>query len=210
MTLADIQNSIYFRTSTNSASFTNAQMLITINNAYERVNSIVRTYLSNYDVTRYTSSDLSTGTEVPKFRSLFHDLLALWPAYEYAVSKNLPQTQTFFQEIQLKEQDLRNWYGGRNYRIFTVTIASPGVFTLKNHDLLVGDRIIFETTGALPTGLSAETWYYVVSANFATDTFTVSATKDGTAINTSGSQSGTHYVGHDKPPRMTVTQHDNK
>jgi microcystin-dependent protein len=76
---------------------------------------------------------------------------------------------------------------------FTVTIASPGVFTLTSHALVVGDRVYLTTTGALPTGLSANTIYYVVSVPTA-NTFTVSATEGGTAINTSGSQSGTHTI----------------
>lgn len=177
-------------------------MLIAINNAYERVNALVRTYLSNYDVTRFTASDLTTGTEVPKFRSLFHNLLAIWPSYELAVANNLPNAQLMFQELQIMEQQLKDWYGGRNYRIFTVTIATPGVFTLKKHGFKSGDRVIFETTGALPTGLSAETWYYVIADGLADETFRVSSTKDGTAITTSGSQSGTHYVGSDAAPRM--------
>lgn len=74
---------------------------------------------------------------------------------------------------------------------FTVTLASPGVFTLVAHGLSVGDSLFLTTTGALPTGLAANTLYYVVSVPTA-DTFTVSATEGGTAINTSVSQSGTH------------------
>jgi microcystin-dependent protein len=75
----------------------------------------------------------------------------------------------------------------------TVTLATPGVFTLTAHGLTVGDSIYLTTTGALPTGLSANTLYYVVSTPDA-NTFTVSATQGGSAINTSGSQSGTHTL----------------
>ncbi len=74
----------------------------------------------------------------------------------------------------------------------TVTIASPGVWSLNSHGLGNGDVIFVETTGALPTGLSADVPYFVVAA--ATNTFQVSATKGGAAINTSGSQSGTHTI----------------
>jgi len=74
---------------------------------------------------------------------------------------------------------------------FTVTIASPAVFTLTNHGLRLGDRVRFSTTGALPTGLSLTTDYFVsnvVNAN----SFRVSTTAGGADVNTSGSQSGTH------------------
>jgi microcystin-dependent protein len=53
-----------------------------------------------------------------------------------------------------------------------------------------GDKVVFGTTGALPTGLTVGTTYYVVSK--ATNTFQVAATVGGTPINTTGTQSGTH------------------
>jgi len=77
---------------------------------------------------------------------------------------------------------------------FTVTIASPGVFTKTAHGFSAGDSVIFSTTGALPTGITAGTQYWVISAGLTADDFRVSATKSGSAINTSGSQSGTHTV----------------
>lgn len=71
----------------------------------------------------------------------------------------------------------------------TITIASPAVVTWSNHGLSNGWPIQFSTTGALPTGITAGTIYYVVSA--ATNTFQFAAAPGGAAINTSGSQSGT-------------------
>lgn len=50
----------------------------------------------------------------------------------------------------------------------------------------------FTTTGALPTGLVANTRYYVVNAT--ANTFQLSTTINGTAINTTGTQSGTHTL----------------
>ena len=74
----------------------------------------------------------------------------------------------------------------------TITIASPAVVTNLNHGLLNGNPVVFTTSGALPTGLTAGATYYVI--NRTTDTFQVSATVGGTAINTSGTQSGTHIL----------------
>lgn len=74
----------------------------------------------------------------------------------------------------------------------TVTIASPGVWTLNAHGLENGEAVYLTTTGALPTGLAQNTLYYVV--NKATNTFQLSATRGGAAINTTGSQSGVHTV----------------
>lgn len=75
---------------------------------------------------------------------------------------------------------------------FTVTVASPGVFTKTAHGMSNGLRVRLSTTGALPTDLAANTDYYVVNA--ATDTWQLSATQGGAAINTTGTQSGTHTV----------------
>lgn len=78
----------------------------------------------------------------------------------------------------------------------TMTIASPCVVTWivdgipAAHGLPNGSSLTLSTTGALPTGLTAGTTYYVVGA--ATNTFNLAATLGGTAINTSGSQSGVH------------------
>lgn len=77
---------------------------------------------------------------------------------------------------------------------FTVTIASPGVFTLNGHGFLAGDKVVFATTGALPTGLTAGTIYYVIAAGLTANAFEVSTTLGGTAVDTSGSQSGTHTL----------------
>ena len=82
---------------------------------------------------------------------------------------------------------------------FTVTIASPAVFTKTSHRLVAGNRIQLVTTGALPTGLAAATDYYVISAGLTANAFQVSTTPGGAAVNTSGSQSGTHNISGSTP-----------
>lgn len=73
----------------------------------------------------------------------------------------------------------------------THSYVREAVFTRTNHGLAVGDSVVFTTTGTLPTGLSANTVYYVRSVP-STSTFTVSATDGGAPIFPTGSQSGTH------------------
>jgi len=73
----------------------------------------------------------------------------------------------------------------------TVTIASPAVVTLSVQ-LANNDAVWFETTGALPTGLSPGTVYYV--KNVSGTTCNLSATPGGASINTSGTQSGIHML----------------
>lgn len=74
--------------------------------------------------------------------------------------------------------------------LFTVTIASPGVVTQTAHGLAENTQFVPLTTGALPTGLTAGVPYYVKVVN--ANSFQLAATAGGVAINTSGSQSGTH------------------
>jgi len=78
----------------------------------------------------------------------------------------------------------------------TITIATPGVFTLGSGGLTDTMAIILLTSGALPTGLVSGTVYYVSGASGST--FKLSTTYAnaiaGTYITTSGTQSGTHYV----------------
>lgn len=75
----------------------------------------------------------------------------------------------------------------------TISIAAPGVISSVAHGFAIGQRVQFSTTGTLPSGLVPGTDYYVVAA-VAANTFSVAATPGGTAIETTGTQSGTHTV----------------
>jgi hypothetical protein len=74
---------------------------------------------------------------------------------------------------------------------FTVTIASPAVVT-ATINVIEGQAVQLNSTGALPTGLSVGTIYY--AKNVSGTTFNLSSTFGGAAINTSGSQSGTQTI----------------
>lgn len=91
---------------------------------------------------------------------------------------------------------------------FTVTIASPAVFTCTAHGYVANDTVVFSTTGALPTGLTAGTTYYVISTGLGADTFRVSTSQGGAAVNTSGTQSGVHTVNRHwlKPAGLTFVE----
>lgn len=77
----------------------------------------------------------------------------------------------------------------------TITIASPAVITYTAHGMTGICPIVFTTTGALPTGITASTVYWTISSTVAANTFQIATSianaVAGTAINTSGSQSGT-------------------
>ena len=82
----------------------------------------------------------------------------------------------------------------RNYTnpVVSLTVGVPCVITLQANRFAAGDTVTFATTGALPTGLTAGTTYYVVSPT--ADTFEVATTAGGTPITTTGTQSGTHTI----------------
>jgi len=69
----------------------------------------------------------------------------------------------------------------------SITIASPAVVTAAA-TLPDATAIQLQTTGALPTGLTVGTTYY--TKYLTTNTFNLSLTPGGAAINTSGTQSG--------------------
>jgi len=73
----------------------------------------------------------------------------------------------------------------------TLTIAGPCVVTF-GVVLSEGTAVSFSTTGALPTGLTAGTTYYL--RNVSGLTANLSATPAGALITTSGSQSGTQSM----------------
>lgn len=87
---------------------------------------------------------------------------------------------------------------------FTVTVANPAVFTLAGHGMSDGDTVALTTTGALPTGLNATTIYFV--KNKTLNTFELSLSSGGASIATTGTQSGTHTLWHDK--RRTVKTYE--
>jgi len=78
----------------------------------------------------------------------------------------------------------------------TISIATPGVVTVSSGvSPKPGAAVVFSTTGALPTGLTAGTTYYVRTSSWTSTTFTVSTTSaSGSAVNTTGSQSGTQTM----------------
>lgn len=89
----------------------------------------------------------------------------------------------------------------------TVSIATPAVITWTAHGLVAGSRVVLTTSSSLPTGITAGTPYWVIAAGLAANTFQISATAFGSAINTSGSQAGTQ-TGTSAVPTSHLTATD--
>lgn len=93
----------------------------------------------------------------------------------------------------------------------TMTIASPCVVTSNSHGLNAVnwyDPITFTTTGALPTGITANQIYYAVSVT--ANTFQLYTEPGAGTVNTSGSQSGTHTVWQSRARQTDITLQDGK
>ncbi len=89
----------------------------------------------------------------------------------------------------------------------TAPVASPGVINWTAHGHKANDPVSFTTTGTLPTGLTAGTTYYLIATGLATDSFRLSATVGGAAINFTGSTSGVHtglYAPHGRGDGSTT------
>ena len=92
-------------------------------------------------------------------------------------------------------QGLYYWYAdvGVNNIQSTISVAAPAVITMPIEFSIPDDTpISFVTTGALPTGLTVGTVYYVV--NSLANTFNVSATLGGSLITTTVAGSGLYYI----------------
>ena len=101
----------------------------------------------------------------------------------------------------------------------TVTISIPGgggaaIVTLAANGRSVNDPVVFTTTGALPTGITAGAVYYISSRNLQPGVFGISVVPNGPQIVTTGTQSGVHTMyygtvavtesGHSKRPGDAV------
>lgn len=86
----------------------------------------------------------------------------------------------------------------KNSDTITMTIADPGVVTWTAHGQTNGTPIMFTTTGALPTGITASTYYYirVINANtfhlYDTYAHAIDTANTTGRVVTSGTQSGVH------------------
>lgn len=122
----------------------------------------------------------STGSEVTGTVRFFTGRVADIPAGNLPLNGVAVARATYPELFALW---VRSW-------TFSVTIAAPGVVSKTGHGLDDGDPFVPTTDGALPTGLVSGTTYYVKAVD--ADTFQLAATPGGTAITTTGSQSGTH------------------
>lgn len=81
-----------------------------------------------------------------------------------------------------------------NENITSVNLATDRLTMPFVYNWAEDDAVYLKTTGALPTGLSADEIYYVLNPNSGTGTMALSATKLGSAVNITAQGSGTNSV----------------
>lgn len=112
-------------------------------------------------------------------------------AYATAAIGQLPGTATNDNANAGNDGEFVNADANAASATVTISNASPAVITWTGHGLKAGATVNFTTTGALPTGLSVGTNYWVIAAGLTANTFEVSTSPFGAAVNTSSAGSGT-------------------
>jgi len=79
-------------------------------------------------------------------------------------------------------------------------VAATDVITSNAHGLADGDIVTVSSSTTLPAGLSANTNYYVIEK--ATNTFQLSATSGGSAVNITDTGTGTHTWYRNEAPEI--------
>lgn len=80
------------------------------------------------------------------------------------------------------------------FNFVSVTVdAGTDVFTATAHGLVAGDTVIFETDGTIPTGVTADSQYYVISSGLTADAFKVSTTLGGSTIDVTNAQTSSNH-----------------
>lgn len=105
------------------------------------------------------------------------------------------------------ETDTTGWTTYSDTQTVTITNATPAVFTVTSTTgYYNGMPIAFTNSGgALPTGLTASTTYYISNLNTdGANKFRVATTRGGTEVNTSSAGSGTHTARPLVPVTLTA------
>ncbi len=76
---------------------------------------------------------------------------------------------------------------GVNSVACTISVGTPAVVTLNSHGFIANQGVVFGGAGTLPIGITAGATYFVMAAGLGANTFQISSTIGGAAVNTTGS-----------------------
>lgn len=154
------------------------------------------------DITNFGEQYKTSVTGTPQFWTRFGDFVYLRPC---------PLTGNFTAALGLKAYVERTSTKFEFLPVITISNGASALVTAAAvHGLSAGDTVVFETDGALPTGLTADTvQYFVIAAGLTTTAFEVSTTLGGSAVTTSSGGSGNHtYIKTSKVPGIPSIHHE--
>lgn len=129
-----------------------------------------------------------TGTLAPFYNGTSFDILDLW---DEVPSLTTDATKS---PAAIGVSKVNDWFLWTESAVVTMTIASPAVLSYTAHGFQIGQPFQLTTNGALPTGVSSDTTYYILAAGFGANSFQFALTAGGTPINSTGTQSGVHTL----------------
>ena len=149
--------------------------------------SLTREYLHNLPgifEELYGAYAVANTTGVPGYYCIVGDYIYLRPCPDYNETSGL--------------KVYGNLAGSKfNFLRTTVTQADPGVFTTSSaHGMAVNDMVLFETNDTIPTGITADTVYYIKTVPSDT-TFTIASTFEGTAVEITANQATGEHISID-------------
>lgn len=103
----------------------------------------------------------------------------------------------YFRNFTIERNKIRQVGRLRSSSTVSISVGSPAVVTWNSHGLPAGYPLTFSSSGALPTGITANTvTYTVMAAGMTANSFRITLipgdNPNASAVNTSGTQSGTH------------------
>lgn len=152
-------------------------------------------------VLRFSSAGIETGATATEFRDADVDLWTITNNKFEGYSTSATRTMRINQTSQMATSGKLVYYGNSRsnsqYSGFTFTAATTDILTATGHALETGDEVTVSTTTTLPSGLSANTTYYVRRTD--DDKLTLHTTKTGASDNTArvdiaSTGSGTHVL----------------
>lgn len=151
------------------------------------------TYSASNTLTRTTVLESSNGGSAVSFGPGTKDVFIDLPASKVLIPGQMYGTTTNDNASSGNIGEYVQGVATNSAANVTITIASPGVVSETAHGRGLGSPVTFSTTGALPTGLTSGTVYWVIpiDANSYKVATTIANAIAATAVNTSGSQSGT-------------------
>lgn len=136
--------------------------------------------MGNVSADSFDKTYVNAPSGMPTHYIKYGDFIYLRPKPDYSIASGL---KAYFNRAANK------------FEFVPVTVtAATNIFSATSHGLVAGDTIIFETDGTIPTGLTADTQYYVISDSLTSNAFKVSTTLGGSEVDVTNAQTASNHA----------------